>query len=62
MLLNGTSIIMEVDSGAARTLISKSTYNLLPDCSEPKLNISNVALRAFGGNVLKVLGEIRVNL
>ena len=62
MLLNGTPIIMEFDSGAARTLISNSTYNLLPDCSKPKLNVSNVILRAFGGNVLKVLGEIRLIL
>ena len=61
-ILDKVSVVMELDTGAACTLMSKSMYEQLwPVVSErPMLYSSGAKLRVFGGSRLKVSGEIVV--
>ena len=50
---------MELDTGAARTVISKCTFDSIwPANIQPKLYKSHVLLKAYGGTVLNVVEEV----
>ena len=62
VLLNEKSVPMELDTGAACTLMPKSRYmQLWPLVSErPVLHSSSTTLRVYGGSTLNICGEILV--
>ena len=61
--LNQTPLDMEVDTGATASLISEQTYkSLWPAEKAPALQPSEVKLRTYTGEELKVLGAIDVDL
>ena len=62
VILDKVSVVMELNTGAACTLMSKSMYEQLwPVVSEPPMLYSSGAkLRVYGGSRLKVSGEIVV--
>ena len=52
---------MELDTGAAKSLISQTMYNdLWFTNARPKLRPCNQVLKVYGGQMLPVLGEITV--
>ena len=59
--LNGSPTQMELDTGAARTLISEKTYQSLWK-KPPKLKKSSIKLRTYAGESLKVLGSLLVTV
>ena len=63
VMLDTVCVPMEVDTGAACTLISRGQYEQLwPVASErPVLCPSSVSLKVYGGATLKVAGEIDVS-
>ena len=60
--LNGKSVNMELDTGAACSLISKYTYEELWPSSnkKPHLEPSSLNLKVYGGGDLEIAGEISV--
>lgn len=61
--VQGSEMSMEVDTGASLSVISESTYyKLWPSNAAPKLLDSEVKLRTYTGDYLKVLGEIEVEV
>ena len=62
VFLNGVPLTMELDTGAARSLISSDIYQTLFRDQKPQLYATDVRLHAYGGVPLNVLGEIRVKL
>ena len=61
--LNDVSVPMEVDTGTGYNIIPLSQYERIwPDESKrPVLGQSNAFLNGYGGNPLKVVGEIQVS-
>ena len=53
---------MEIDTGAAVTVISATTYKTMWGPSLPLLRDSTTILRAFGGRVIKLLGTIKAKV
>lgn len=52
---------MEIDTGAAASLISESTYNSLwSGENKPPLQHADVSLRTYSGEELSVVGQISV--
>ena len=63
MAINGANLLMEVDTGAALTLISATTYQKLwPQPNTPKLHKVSVSLRTYTGEQLKILGRCMVTV
>ena len=64
MSINSSCLNMELDTGAARSLISNEVYkSLWPKTQDrPKLLESPANLHAYGGVPLKVLGEIEAKV
>ena len=60
--VNDVPLTMELDTGAARSLLSYSMYMSMPSTSRPKLLNSGVRLHAYGGSPLKIRGEINVQV
>lgn len=63
--LNGVVLEMEVDTGAARSLISEATYRQLwsrNDQATPPLKVTQVKLRTYTGQSIEVLGSIDVTV
>ena len=61
VLVNSTPLCLEVDTGAAITIISKNTYHhTLSDT--PPLKPSSRILRTYTGEQLNVLGVLKVNM
>ena len=62
ILLNGKEIVMELDTGATRSVMPRKVFEKLwPVSSErPTLTKTNTRLEAYGGAPLLVAGEIRV--
>ena len=61
VLVNSTPLCLEVDTGAAITIISKDTYHhALSDT--PPLEPSSRILRTYTGEQLNVLGVLKVNI
>ncbi len=63
VVVNGTTLHMEVDTGAALALISQTTYNCLwPKECAPELRDVFVRLRTYTGEELNVLGSAPVTV
>ena len=62
--LDGAPAHMELDTGAARSIISRRTYEKLwPNKGvRPRLRPSDANLRVYGGKQLSIAGEIRVQV
>jgi len=61
--LNKVMVPMEIDTGAAVSVLSKKTYEKSwKEKSKPVLKVSEVVLRTYSGDVLKVLGEVEVEV
>lgn len=62
--LQGVATKMELDTGAARSIMSRRFYeNLWPNTkSRPKLRETSVDLRVYGGSPLDIAGEITVHV
>ena len=58
--LNGTSLLMELDTGAGVSVISEETYK--KTFSGTPLMLSNTRLRAYTGHPLKVHGQLIAHL
>ena len=58
--LNGTSLLMELDTGAGVSVISEETYK--KHFSGTPLMPSNTRLRAYTGHPLKVHGQLMAHL
>ena len=58
--LNGTSLLMELDTGAGVSVISEETYK--KTFSGTPLMLSNTRLRAYTGHPLKVQGQLIAHL
>ena len=58
--LNGTSLLMELDTGAGVSVISEETYK--KNFSGTPLMLSNTRLRAYTGHPLKVQGQLIAHL
>ena len=57
--VNGAPLHMEVDTGAAVSLISEATHRSMGD-TLPQLNPTTVRLRTYSGKQLTVLGSLEV--
>ena len=54
---------MEIDTGAAVSIISEGTFmSVWPGSSKPRLVRSMVELRTYSGQKLRVLGKTVVNV
>ena len=56
--VNGVELQMEVDTGASASIISQTTYQKSWPTHAPPLQPSNVKLRTYTGEELKVLGSL----
>ena len=59
---NQADLLMEVDTGASASLISEATYKQLWQGNLPRLKKTNVKLRTYSGELLKVLGSITIDV
>ena len=59
VIINGTPVQMELDTGASLSLLSKSTYEQIPSL---KLQPTFVQLKAYTGEVVQILGEANVTV
>eukprot|EP00731_Ephydatia_muelleri_P013974 Em0007g1284a len=63
MNVNGANIPMEVDTGAAASLISEATYKgSWASLVKPPLKCADVSLHTYSGEVLPVVGQISVTV
>ena len=61
VLLNDSPLEMEVDTGAAASVISEKTYwALWPKQRRPQLQDTSILLRTYTGEQLKVKGQVSV--
>ncbi|KAL5491807.1 hypothetical protein EMCRGX_G017171 [Ephydatia muelleri] len=61
--VNGVNLPMEIDTGAAVSILSEATYkSTWSASSRPPLAYSNIVLRAYSGHKLHVLGKVGVNV
>ena len=61
--VNGSNLHMEIDTGAAVSLISEATYSRLwAGSSAPKLEPSDLKLRTYSGEELELVGEATVKV
>ena len=59
---NTADVKFQIDTGAARTLISESEFRKSFPQSTPKLMPSKTELKKYGGSEIPVCGEIRVRI
>ena len=57
--LDGHSVQMELDTGAARSLISKETWKLI---GKPELKAAAFGLRTYTGQLISMLGQAAVTV
>ena len=63
LTLNGANLIMEIDTGAARSIISDQTFTQLwPEDLCPSLKPTNAALKTCTGERIKPLGVTSVQV
>ena len=62
VLVNKQKIDMEVDTGAARTIISEHTFNEIRKMGKLELKTSDVILNSYSGHEIKVLGTCDVEV
>ena len=58
LMVNGTPLQMQVDTGAVVSLISESTYKRVwPRLRRPALEKSGILLRTYTGESINVVGR-----
>ena len=61
--VNGVNLPMEIDTGAAVSILSEATYkSKWSASSRPPLAYSNIVLRTYSGHKLHMLGKVGVNV
>ena len=61
--VNGVELPMEVDTGATMSITSTNTYSKTwSDANTPRLHTTSSRLQMYTGEVVKVLGKIRVDV
>uniref|UniRef100_A0A1Y1NHT7 RNA-directed DNA polymerase n=1 Tax=Photinus pyralis TaxID=7054 RepID=A0A1Y1NHT7_PHOPY len=60
--LNGQKCYMEVDSGAAVSLMASNTFNRIFHVYKPELSNSTLILKDYQGNVIKTVGVCQVEV
>ena len=53
---------MEIDTGATKSIISKETFDQLWVSDAPTIQSTNTKLRTYTGEIIKVIGEIKVGV
>ena len=61
LLINECQVKMELDTGAAVSVISEQTYKTVLS-QQPPLQVSNLQLHTYTGEKLTVLGQVSVNV
>ena len=61
LLVNEHQVRMELDTGAAISVISEQIYKTVLS-QQPPLQVSNLQLHAYTGEKLTVLGQVSVNV
>ena len=59
--IEGHSVSMELDTGAAISVINELAYNTIL-AQQPQLQKSNVKLHTYSGEQLVILGELQVTV
>ena len=63
LFIDGVEVIVEVDTGATLSIMSQGTYERLwKKDNAPRMNPSNARLRTYTGEVIKVLGELELEV
>ena len=63
LIVNGTPLPMQVDTGAVVSLISEGTYKRVwPRLRRPALEKFGILLRTYTGESINVVGKIRVDV
>ena len=62
VLVNKQKVDMEVDTGAARTIISEHTFNEIQKMRKLELKTSDIILNSYSGHEIKVLGTCDVEV
>ena len=61
LMMHGVDLPMELDAGAAGSIISHSTYRTAwPDSTHPVLHPSTARLRSYLGEITRVIGSIHI--
>uniref|UniRef100_A0A8C2FFT4 Gypsy retrotransposon integrase-like protein 1 n=2 Tax=Cyprinus carpio TaxID=7962 RepID=A0A8C2FFT4_CYPCA len=61
--VNGASLKMEIDTGASASIISEETYGKLwINDQTPALCESSIKLRTYTGEIIPVMGAVKVNI
>ena len=59
VVLNGRTVRMEVDTGAAVTIVDKKIWE---DIGRPKLSSSKIRLKDFSGSFIELLGSCEIDI
>ena len=62
LMVEGHELIMEVDTGAAVSIVSEDTMNSLPFLKDLPLQLTSVRLRTYTGESVSVLGQLQVKV
>ena len=62
VLLNGFSVKMEVDTGAARTIVGEKVWESINVKRKRELKPTSTKLKSFTGNTIPVIGEGKVRV
>ena len=63
VMVCGTKIGMEIDTGATKSIMSRETFfRLWPSSNAPPLKPTTTRLRTYTGEVIKVIGEVDVEV
>ena len=60
--VNNSTLQMEVDTGAAASVISEKTYHALWHDNAPLIQQTKVKLRTYTGELLEILGQVNVQV
>ena len=63
VVIDGATLLMEIDTGSALTLISQTTFSALwPQGKSPHLESTSIRLRTYSGEELRVVGRAVVGV
>ena len=61
--INGATLLMEIDTGSALTLVSETTFaQLWPRGKSPRLESTSIRLMTYSGEELRVVGRAVVRV
>ena len=63
VLLNGVNVTVEIDIGASTTVVHEKTFHNLAQSERAlKLNVANIVLRTYTGEVIPVVEECELDV